>query len=112
MIRFDEKAWTSGFQFESKDTLVFRDSVALDDMHELPKIDAIKIDVEGAELEVLYGAINLIRRDKPKILIEIHDNFISEMIQFIGYFFNISLQLATDIKQFNLGRHYLIVEFK
>lgn len=111
MIRFDEKEWTSGFRFEGMNTVIFRDSVAIDDL-QLPKIDCMKIDVEGAELEVLYGAIKTIRRDKPKLLIEVHDNFIEEMIQFIGYFFNVSLQLATDIKQFNFQRHYLTVEFK
>ncbi len=34
------------------------------------KIDLIKIDVEGAELGVLKGAGNLIKRDKPYIIFE------------------------------------------
>jgi FkbM family methyltransferase len=34
------------------------------------KIDFIKIDVEGAEMEVLKGAIGLITRYKPRILFE------------------------------------------
>jgi len=36
------------------------------------QIKLIKIDVEGAELEVLRGAEELLRRWKPKLLIEVH----------------------------------------
>lgn len=37
----------------------------------MPKIDAIKIDVEGFELEVLAGAKTLIAEHKPLILMEV-----------------------------------------
>ncbi len=47
--------------------------IALDD-HELgeARIDWMKIDVEGAEVEVLRGAKKTIGRYKPKVLIENH----------------------------------------
>ena len=48
-------------------TLVAR----LDDFH-IPKVSLIKIDVEGSELRVLYGAISTILLHRPTILIEIH----------------------------------------
>lgn len=35
----------------------------------LSKIDYIKMDIEGAEYEVLLGAQNVIKRDKPKLAI-------------------------------------------
>lgn len=38
----------------------------------LPKLDFIKIDCEGYELEVLKGGIETIKRFKPKMLIEIN----------------------------------------
>ncbi len=38
----------------------------------VPKIDFIKVDVEGAEYEFMQGAIQTIRRYKPKMLIENH----------------------------------------
>jgi len=46
----------------------------LDDFVEregIEKVDAIKIDVEGAELRVIRGADKTIRRDKPILMVEI-----------------------------------------
>ncbi len=42
----------------------------LDDIEILEKIDLIKIDVEGAEIECLKGGINTISKSKPVIAIE------------------------------------------
>ena len=42
----------------------------LDQIIELNFIDAIKIDVEGAELEVLRGSVNTITRNRPIIMYE------------------------------------------
>lgn len=39
---------------------------------ELSRVDWIKMDIEGAELEALRGAEQLLRRDRPKILVENH----------------------------------------
>lgn len=39
---------------------------------ELKKIDYIKMDVEGSEVEVLKGGINTIKKHKPIMLIENH----------------------------------------
>ena len=36
------------------------------------KVDFLKIDTEGAEYEIILGALNLIARNQPVILIEIH----------------------------------------
>ena len=52
---------------------------------ELPKIDYIKIDVEGAEFEVLRGAYNTIREFWPKLIIEIHEDQTSNIRYDIEY---------------------------
>lgn len=39
---------------------------------EVPRVIAIKIDVEGAEVEVLQGAKDTLRTFKPKLIIEVH----------------------------------------
>ena len=35
-------------------------------------MDLVKIDVEGAELDVLEGSFSMLKRYKPKLLIEVH----------------------------------------
>lgn len=45
----------------------------LDDF-QLPTVDFIKLDVEGHELKVLRGGINLIKRDFPDIIMESMEN--------------------------------------
>jgi FkbM family methyltransferase len=41
-------------------------------------ISFLKIDVEGAELNVLKGALNLLKRDRPKIVFEYQPAFSAE----------------------------------
>ena len=44
--------------------------VRLDDFYDQPRLDLIKIDVEGMEADVLRGAAGLIRRHRPVIYTE------------------------------------------
>tara|TARA_R100000664_G_C2759934_1_gene150377 strand:- start:1307 stop:2086 length:780 start_codon:yes stop_codon:yes gene_type:complete len=54
-------------------TLVPYQSVKLDDfIDQFPNVDALKIDVEGAEIKVLEGAKGFIQRFKPVIFLELH----------------------------------------
>src|SRR5205085_7178000 len=39
----------------------------------LSRVDAIKVDVEGAELSVLRGAVDMLKRFHPKLVIEISE---------------------------------------
>ncbi len=41
------------------------------DTHRVPRIAAIKIDVEGSETDVLLGARRVLQRDRPALIIEV-----------------------------------------
>ena len=49
------------------------------DSYKLDKVDFIKIDVDGDELNVLKGAIETIKQFKPIMIIEVHNEHIKEM---------------------------------
>lgn len=51
-------------------------ALSLDDFHaqgKLPRVDVIKIDVEGAELEVLRGAARVLTALRPCLVVELHN---------------------------------------
>lgn len=58
------------------------------DSLDLPRIDLIKIDVEGMELEVLQGAQQSISRTKPQLLVEViksDEKAITQLLDSAGY---------------------------
>ncbi len=40
------------------------------------KVDFIKIDVDGYELEVLQGSLQVLERDRPTVLVEVHPHIL------------------------------------
>lgn len=57
------------------------------------KVTLVKIDVEGAELQVLRGMEHLLRVTRPNLLVEVTDSFLREMgdsatslLQYVGQF--------------------------
>lgn len=58
---------------QSGDNASAMDVVPLDDMTFDHPVKAIKVDVEGMELDVLKGAVQLIDKDRPSLFIESHN---------------------------------------
>jgi FkbM family methyltransferase len=91
-----------------------RVTVALLDTFDLPAVSLIKIDVEGAELGVIDGAVDTIQRDRPLLLVEIeqrhHRSPVSEVFARIaelgyqGYFLDASHRVRL-ISEFDFERY-------
>jgi FkbM family methyltransferase len=56
-------------------------------VHELPKPDVIKIDIEGGETAMLAGAEELIRKYRPRLFIELHGTNVAvkQFLDRMGY---------------------------
>lgn len=77
----------------------------LDDL-KLPKIDYIKIDAEGFEVEVIKGGLELVKRDNPFIHVEVKEKILRKqglVSTDIEKFFNsIDYKLCYKIKSENV----------
>ncbi len=60
-------------------------SIRLDDIKFNKKISFIKIDCEGSEVQVLKGAKNIIKKNKPIILVEYNSPKIISFLKSIDY---------------------------
>jgi len=87
-------------------------SMTIDEIN-LPKCDFIKIDVEGAELDVLVGAQHTINKYKPFLLVEINEGALKrsgisseiliEHIKSLGYICrNIYAEQKMEGQQFDI----------
>ncbi len=54
------------------------------DSFKFENLGFIKIDVEGHEIEVLGGALETIRRERPHLLVEVRDSHLSEVLKFMS----------------------------
>ena len=77
-------------------------SIRLDDLKIKNKISFIKIDVEGHEMQVLRGAKNTIKKNKPVILIQDNDKKVINYLKSWGYG-------QAKIKMKNNRKNYLFI---
>lgn len=76
-------------------------------MH-LKKVDLIKIDIEGAEYLALIGAKHILKKFKPKIIMEIHNQKIRRNVLNFLKVFNYQIELEKQIyKNPNISIIYL-----
>jgi FkbM family methyltransferase len=76
------------------------DAVSIDDLVRqlsLPRVDWIKMDIEGGEVEALKGTENTLRTFRPQLFVEIHETLtpVTKLLSGFGY----SIENATfDLK--------------
>jgi FkbM family methyltransferase len=80
------------------------------DKHKFTKIDLIKMDIEGAEMDALQGAVDSLIRFKPQILMELDES----CIQRAGYSFKEILdfwhKLNYEINYINFDGSYIKID--
>jgi FkbM family methyltransferase len=57
------------------------------ELNNIPRVDYIKIDVEGMDIDVLRGAVNTLKKFSPCIFIEHNDNrrsILEEIVEYLG----------------------------
>jgi FkbM family methyltransferase len=88
----DHKEWSGMATLDQKNTLGDNPSksiqvktLRLDDLN-IDHVGLIKIDVEGHEFEVLKGAVVILNRDHPNLIIEIEERHYPESITIITSF--------------------------
>jgi FkbM family methyltransferase len=84
--RRDSNRYSSGFRLrtdttdENDDLMVLVESVALDDFLQSKGVvpDVIKVDVEGAEMDVLKGMRQTLQDHKPTLFLEVHPGYLPD----------------------------------
>jgi FkbM family methyltransferase len=66
---------------------------------DITHVDYLKIDVEGAELQVLRGGANMIRTSRPEMIIELHET----MAPSLGY-------TTQDVIEYLQGLNYVLYQ--
>tara|TARA_Y100000287_G_C14190883_1_gene340125 strand:+ start:33 stop:587 length:555 start_codon:yes stop_codon:yes gene_type:complete len=114
------KGWTSNgasiAKIDIREGIEYSVEIRKIDTLNIQNIGLIKIDVEGFELDVLKGAINTIKNQKPNLIIEneiVHNQNPDEIFQFmsdIGYkifYVNNNLQLVEKEESFDFKKNQI-----
>ena len=76
--------------------------------HRLPRLDYLKLDVEGAELDTLQGAVIAISRDKPKMAISAYHKK-EDLWQLIQYLHSLRPDYEFSLRHYKIDtRNYLV----
>jgi 23S rRNA U2552 (ribose-2'-O)-methylase RlmE/FtsJ len=79
---------------------------------DLKELELIKIDIEGAEYNALKGAINTLKKFKPKVVVEIHSPLLRKRIIKFLQKFNYYLFFEKEKKRFNFYLSYFLTTTK
>lgn len=74
--------------------------VAFDDWRldkDIPRIDFVKMDIEGAELSALLGMQETLHQDGPQLLIEVHPQFMGRFNHRVGDLYDFLRQVGYHI---------------
>lgn len=73
----------------------------------LRRIDLIKIDVEGAELQVLEGSIETLHKYKPRLVVEVFPSNIARLMETLNRY-GYEIKLLPDMREENVLYIYAV----
>lgn len=73
----------------------------------LRRIDLIKIDVEGAELQVLEGSIETLHKYKPWLVVEVFPSNIARLMETLNRY-GYEIKLLPDMREENVLYIYAV----
>ncbi len=111
-----------GFHAPVDATYTTLDKLVVD--YQLPRVDWIKIDVEGAELSVLRGGVNALRNFNPTVIVEDHTGLYpwvgpmqireqwQNLLQGLGYNMYSEFYTESPSDTGNIDRYFWICEHR
>jgi len=101
----DSNRYSSGFRLQTNTTdeeaigIESVESVALDDFLQTKGVvpDVIKVDVEGAEMNVLMGMKQILRNHKPILFLEVHPSILRDFNTSISEILSLLMELNYNV---------------
>ncbi len=107
---------SSGKLVSNKESSFKVPTLMIDSLNFKSKVNAIKIDTEGHELEVLLGSFNTLKREKPLLIIEKNEKNlipIIDLLKDMDYIFYLVDDYNQKIQTLNLNnKNYLDQRYK
>lgn len=85
-----ERGTGAGSHYTERETDIERQIVCLDSYFKDIKVSFLKADIESYELDMLLGAVNILKRDRPKLAISIYHNAV-DMYYILNWLNNLGL---------------------
>jgi FkbM family methyltransferase len=77
-----------------------------EDLADVPSVALLKIDCEGFEYEVLRGAANIIKRHRPRLVLEVHPTQLEEFGHSVEEILDlVAHDYELEFWYFQIGRH-------
>ena len=97
--------------FEQQESTLSVSTLCIDDLvreRELPRVDFIKMDIEGAELNALQGAEQTIRRFRPKLAISAYHKR-DDLVEIPGYLNSLGAGYEFYLDHFTIHREETVL---
>ena len=82
------------------------------DLKDIPRVNFIKMDIEGAELQALQGAINTLKKYRPKLAISIYHRAPTDYFEIPEFLLSLDLGYQFYIRHYTIHAEETILYAK